>query len=418
MLNPHLGAMIKPVHGRCNLQCAYCYYRPMPEILNESSQLGLEELERFTKEYLATNTVAPTMVWQGGEPTLAGLDFYEKAVELQRKYNKAPAAVSNAFQTNGILINEEWARFFSRNDFLVGVSVDGPEELHDKYRRDKEGTHARVMRAIETLRAARANFNVLVAVTDANVGHAAEVYEFFRQEGISFIEVIPVAEANGQGRLAPYSISPEEYGEFLVELFECWLGDRPLTVNVRLLDNIVRSFFGVQPEYCIFRDTCYNVVTLEANGGLYACDFFVTEEWRLGNIRTDRLEDVVAGERLTAFRRHVRSFRRECAGCRWFQICKGGCPKYRSAAFMKHAGGGNYFCRALKRFFERVEEAWAGFSEDFKRALAQKYSIPQMTLPQEPEPQTISSVGRNDPCPCGSGKKFKHCCMRRYSRKR
>jgi len=418
MENPYLGAMIKPVDGRCNLNCTYCYYRPIQEIVKDASRLGFDELERFTRDYLEISTLSPTMVWQGGEPLLAGLEFYERAVALQKKYNRVGVPVTNVLQTNGTLLTEEWARFFSRNRFLVGVSVDGPPELHNTYRRDAEGTHGRAMNALKLLRAARVDFNVLVAVTDANVGYAAEVYEFFRRERINFIEIIPVAELGPKGTLQPYSVTPEQYGDFLLELFDAWIKDNPLRVHVRLLDNIVRSFFGIEPEYCIFRDTCYNVLTLEANGNLYPCDFFVAKEWLLGNIRHCTADSALSSKKSVSFKRLVQSFRKECHSCRWFPICKGGCTKYRSASFMRHANGGNYFCDSLRRIFEKVEREWGGFSEKLKNSLRKKYGVPEISFPAEVPQEATPAVGRNDPCPCGSGKKFKHCCLKKLATKK
>jgi len=417
MENPSLGAMVKPVDGRCNLNCTYCYYRPIPEIVEQSPRLGYDELERFVRDYLEISRLSPTMVWQGGEPLLAGIEFYERALKLQRKYNKASVPVTNVIQTNGTLLTEEWAGFFSRNSFLVGVSVDGPPELHNTYRRDAHGTHERAMNALRLLRGARVDFNVLVAVTDANVEHATDVYKFFRKERVNFIEVIPVAELGPRGILKPYSITPAQYGEFLVALFDAWMKDNPLRVNIRLLDNIVRSFFGIEPEYCIFRDTCYNVLTLEANGNLYPCDFFVAQEWMLGNIRDCRAESALSGKKSISFKRLVQSFRKECQSCQWFPICKGGCTKYRSDDFMRHAEGGNYFCESLRRIFAKVDSEWAGLSDKLRNGFRKKYGVPEMPLPAEGPPERQPSVGRNDPCPCGSGKKFKHCCLKRQTAK-
>ncbi len=417
MENPYLGAMVKPVNGRCNLNCTYCYYRPIPEIVNEAPRLGFGELERFIRDYLEISTVSPTMVWQGGEPLLAGIEFYERAIELQKKYNKASVPVTNVIQSNGTLVTEEWAEFFSRNRFLVGVSVDGPPEVHNRYRRDAQGTHDRAMNAIMLLRKMRVDFNVLVAVTDANVRYASEVYDFFRGERINFIEIIPVAELGSNNTMKPYSITPRQYGDFLVELFEVWIGDNPQKTHIRLLDNVVRSFFGIEPEYCIFRDTCYNVLTLEANGSLYPCDFYVSREWMLGNIRECRAASALNSKKWVSFKRLVQSYRQECHECRWFSICKGGCTKYRSPGFMSHAKGGNYFCESLRMIFEKVESEWENFSAKLQSSLRKKYGVPEMPLRAEAPPEAAPVVGRNDPCPCGSGKKFKHCCLRKMAAK-
>jgi len=401
--------LIKPASADCNAACKYCFYsRVGAEGLypdTPTHRMPLEVLDRMTQDLMSHRFYSTIFSWQGGEPTTMGLDFFKEAVRLQEKYGIPGQQVGNAFQTNGILIDEDWAKFLARYHFLVGLSIDGPEEIHDTYRvnRGGNGTWKDVMRAAELCHRYGVSFNILTVVSDANEHRAREVYRWMVGQGFQFLQFIPCIEIEPDtGRIAPFSTSPEGYGEFLCELFDEWYdtgGCR--TVSIRTFDAILNYHVTGHAGMCIFGPTCDVYLVVEHNGDIYPCDFFVRPELRLGNLMDQPLESFFGTEIHQQFARgKIHNVHPECRTCKWWDICHAGCQKDRVAA------GGyeptrTYFCESYKRFFEHTESRFKTLRDEVFRQRAAAAIPPG------------AKIGRNDPCPCGSGKKYKHCCMNR-----
>ncbi len=351
--------LIKPVSAVCNLDCAYCFYldreadpyRDLP-----GRRMSLEVLERMVDSYLFYSYPNSVFAFQGGEPTLAGLSFFEKLIEFQQQYGRNGQSVSNSLQTNGILINEHWCRLLRDYNWLVGVSIDGPEGMHDRYRlnRGSQGTWRQVMRAIETLKTHRVEFNVLCVLSQANVERPREVYRFLRSIGVDNIQYIPLAEFDGQGNPLPFTISAEQYGRFMLETFELWWPERR-RVRIRLFDNIAEAIAGQKPGNCTMHETCDSYVVVEYNGDIYPCDFFVQREWKLGNLMEDSWEQIARRRRRLEFATKKTLPRPECQVCEYESLCHGGCPKLRHGP-QRRFEDLDYFCQAYKMIYARCLE--------------------------------------------------------------
>jgi len=351
--------LIKPVSAVCNLDCAYCFYLdreadPYKDLPGRS--MTLEILERLVDTYLFYSYPNSVFAFQGGEPTLAGLKFYRKLVEFQKQYGRDGQAVSNALQTNAILINEDWCGLLRDYNWLVGVSIDGPEPMHDRYRvnRGGQGTWRRVMRGIEILKQHKVEFNVLCVLSQANVEDPREVYRFFRSIGVDNIQYIPLAEFDGQGNPLPFTITPEQYGRFMLETFELWWPERR-RVRIRLFDNIAEALAGQKPGNCTMHETCDSYVVVEYNGDVYPCDFFVQNDWKLGNIMQDSWPEIARRQRRLSFASKKMLPRPECRACEYDPICHGGCPKLRHGPNRRFEDL-DYFCQAYKMIYARCLE--------------------------------------------------------------
>jgi len=346
--------LIKPVSAVCNLDCEYCFYldREADPYRDLPARLMPEELlARLVDQYLFYSFPASVFAWQGGEPMLAGLSFFGKAVEFQRRFGGGGQSVSNAIQTNGVLLDDAWCALFREYNFLVGISLDGPEDVHDRYRWNKgrQGTWRQVMRGVEALRRNKVEFNVLCVVSQANVGQARALYEWFRRGGFDFIQYIPLAEFDAHGAPLLFALAPEQYGRFLVETFDCWWPDRR-KVRVRFFDNILEALAGQLPGNCAMHRTCDSYVVIEHNGDVYPCDFFVEREWKLGNIATDSFPEIARRRRRAEFAAKKALPREECARCEFETLCHGGCPKLRHGPRRDFADL-DYFCAAYKMLF-------------------------------------------------------------------
>ena len=361
--------MLKPVGDRCDLRCTYCYYTsPGNAAPRSPGTMSEATLESVFAGYLPSAPEEVVISWQGGEPTLAGIAFYERAVALQERHRRPGQRIANAIQTNGTRLDDEWARFLARAGFLVGVSVDGPPRHHDGYRRDAagSGTRARVERGLDHLRRRGVAFNLVCVLHDGNVQHPVELYESLRELGTPWLQFVPAIEwiADGpaapQGatpaadlpRLAPFAPSPEDYGRFLCRVFDRWLGHHVRTVSVRLFDALLwRRVRGDMP-YCVLGSACDAQITIEAGGDVYPCDHFARPEWRLGQVDgADWPERIDAGARLR-FAATKSSLPAECRRCRWRELCGGGCPKHRPAT-----GNGprpSVLCDAYRTFFDHA----------------------------------------------------------------
>ena len=364
---PAFHVMVKPRGAICNLNCRYCFYLRKENLYSGSSfRMSDEVLEEYTRQYIAAQQVPEvTFAWQGGEPTLMGLDFYRRAVELQQKYSKPGLLIRNAFQTNGILLDDEWCSFFHEHNFLVGLSLDGPRHLHDVYRVDKGGqpTFDRVMAAVALLKKHRVEFNILACVHAANAGHPLQVYRFLRDEvGVTFIQFIPIVEKQpGAGRrgemaVSSRSVSGRQYGNFLIAIFDEWLRRDVGRVFVQIFDVSLAAWMGQRPGLCVFEPTCGQAMAMEHNGDLYACDHFVEPRYYLGNITRTPLADLVASPKQHTFGLDKRDkLPHDCRVCPVRFVCNGGCPKDRLLRTPKGESGLNYLCEGYKAFFTHID---------------------------------------------------------------
>jgi uncharacterized protein len=311
-------------------------------------------LDRLVRDFMELGFGVAGFAWQGGEPTLMGLDFYKRAVELQKKYGRAGQQVSNKLQTNGVLLDGEWCRFLHDNRLLLGVSIDGPKEFHDYYRLDHggSGTFDRVMRGIENCKTHEVEFNALVLLNNRNVGHADELFDFFIENDMTYLQFIPCLERDTvTGRAADFSITPEQYGEFLCGMFDRWCSYGPEKVNIRQFDSIVTHYVMGKHTICTFSEQCAGFLVVEHTGDCFCCEFFVEPKLRLGNILETPMKKLAACGERRKFARAKQSLCSKCLVCTYLAVCRGGCVKDRV-----RLGGTesreSYFCEGYKRFFD------------------------------------------------------------------
>lgn len=349
--------LVKPVSADCNLRCRYCFYLDHLHFYPDEAVHRMSDatLERLVASYLATDQPTYSFVWQGGEPTLLGLDFFRRVTDLQQQHGRPGSVVANGLQTNATLITDELARHLAKYRFLVGVSLDGPAQVHDAYRHTGAGagTHAAVMRGIDRLRRAAVEFNVLTLVTAANVGRAREVYRYLCDQGLLFHQYIPCVEFDAAGQLQPYPVTGEAWGLFLCELFDEWHPRDTRRVSVRLFDSIIHKLVLGRPTDCTMDNDCCRCLVVEYNGDVFPCDFFVQRELKLGNIHTDTWEQLRQSPTYAAFGRRKLSWPDACAGCQYLDLCHGGCPKHRSVT-ADAAEEQNVLCAGWKRFFQHA----------------------------------------------------------------
>jgi uncharacterized protein len=354
---PQLSLLIKPASSLCNLDCRYCFYHDVADKRTTASHGIMDDstLEALVRLALFFADGQCTFAFQGGEPTLAGLDFYRRLTELQREFNTKHVQIQNAIQTNGIAIDAEWARFLAKHRFLTGISLDGPREIHDSNRSDSKGRGSfdRVMTAIANLRAAGADFNILSVVTGWSARHAEKIYRFFRREGFSFLQFIPCLDPLGEEPFKQaHSLTPERFGSFLVALFDLWYKDavQGNPVSIRWFDNLAGMMLGAPPESCGMSGCCTCQFVVEADGSVYPCDFYVLDEWRAGNILTDGFPEMRASSDVERFIRSSLPEDPSCAACAWKTLCRGGCRRYREP-FKDGLPILNLHCEAYRRFF-------------------------------------------------------------------
>jgi uncharacterized protein len=412
---PAFHVMAKPTGARCNLDCAYCFFlkkeRLYPESTFRMTDTVMEEYIRQTIEGHRVPEV--TIAWQGGEPTLMGLDFFRRGVAVQEKYAKPGVRIENTFQTNGILLDDEWCRFFRDNNFLVGLSMDGPGELHDVYRKDRRGrgTFDRVLNAARLLRKHRVEFNILCAVNRTNADHPLEVYRFFRDElDAPYIQFIPIVEREEEGdTVTDRSVRPDQWGRFLIAVFDEWVRRDVGRMFVLNFDGALAGWLGMAGTVCVFGPTCGLGVALEHNGDLYSCDHFVEPDHLLGNILTTPLTELVASEAQRRFGAAKRdTLPRYCRECEFLAVCNGECPKNRFVGTPDGEGGLNYLCEGYKAFFAHADRPMRMMAGLLRRGRCADEVMPMLAA----EKKAPGRVGRNEPCPCGSGLKYKRCCGR------
>ncbi len=364
--------MAKPVGAACNLACRYCYYLEKKDLYPAQKRTLMSEqtLERYIKLYIEAQTTPHVQfVWHGGEATMRPLDFYWKALEFQRKYGRG-MQIENCLQTNGTLLDDEWCRFLHDNGWLVGLSIDGPQEFHDEYRRDRAGkpTFLKTMRAVNLLNKHKVEWNAMAVVNDYNADYPVEFYRFFKSIGCRYIQFTPIVErVDGCGRLAAVtdrrpglqvsemSVSPQQWGNFLIGVFDEWVKEDVGTVFVQLFDSTLANWVGVEPGVCTLARTCGHAAAMEWNGDVYSCDHFVFPGYKLGNIHTSTFVDMMGSERQLRFGEDKRSsLPGDCRECRYLFACNGECPKNRFESSSTGESGKNYLCEGYKKFFAHV----------------------------------------------------------------
>ena len=369
-------SMVKPVGSLCNMRCKYCYYLDKAALYDyRQPQMDEALLENYIRANIeGNNSPVIAFAWHGGEPLLAGKEFFRKAVALQQRYAEG-RTVENSIQTNGLLVDDEWCAIFRDNNFLVGVSIDGPESIHDAHRVDAGGnpTFARVMKGIERLYRNRVEYYTLTIINIHGQGRGAEVYNFLRQISV-FMQFLPVAELLCDGRvqspenqgadIAPWSVSAKGFGQFMCDIFDVWVKNDVGRRYVQLFDATLALMVGVQPSVCSLCETCGSGLTVEHNGDVYCCDHFVYPEYKIGNIHTDRLADLAYCDRQFEFGVAKRALLpRECRHCKFYNLCHGECPKHRFICDNTGEYGKNYLCDGYKMFYEHTEGAMTRMKE-------------------------------------------------------
>lgn len=360
--------LLKPRGAICNLDCKYCFFLSKEKLFPGSKfRMTDEMLEDYVRQHIAAHNVPEvTFAWQGGEPTLMGLGFFRRAVELQKKYQKPGTQILNTLQTNATTFNDDWCAFFAEHNFLLGISIDGPAAMHDAYRVDKGGspTFARVMDGINLARKHNVEFNILTTVNAANAEHGVEVYRFLRDEtGASFIQFIPIIERDNETGfqegtdVTDRSVTGEQYGRFLIDVFDEWVTNDVGSVFVQLFDVALGVWLGHPSALCVFAETCGGALALEHNGDLYSCDHFVEPLHRLGNVSETPLAQMVNSAQQKKFGQDkLDTLPKYCRECEVRFICNGGCPKDRIATTPDGEPGLNYLCDGFKAFFTHIDQ--------------------------------------------------------------
>jgi uncharacterized protein len=348
--------LIKPASAVCNLDCSYCFYLDRdadPYKALPARRMTTDTLERLADSFLFYSYPQSIFAFQGGEPTLAGLPFFQQLVKFQQQYGRNGQAVSNAMQTNGVLLDQNWCDLFRDSNWLLGVSLDGPEDINDKYRFNKEGhgTWKRVIQSIELLQKNKVEFNILCVLSQANVDKPRELYRFYRSLGVDNVQYIPLAEFDGAGNALPFTITAEQYGRFLCETFDVWWPERR-KMRIRFFDNIAEALAGQKPGNCTMHETCDSYVVVEYNGDVYPCDFFVEGSWKLGNITLDSWPEIARRTRRYSFAAKKTLAHPECQVCEYQSICHGGCPKSRQGPNGRFEDL-DYFCPAYKMIYAK-----------------------------------------------------------------
>jgi uncharacterized protein len=422
---PAFHLLAKPTGSICNLDCAYCFFLDK-EAFYPGSQFKMSEelLDTYLQQLIESHqTDQVTIAWQGGEPTLMGLEFFRKAVTLADKYRRPGMTLEHTLQTNGTLLDDAWCAFFKENNFLIGISIDGPRHLHDAYRVDKGGgpTFDRVMRGLRLLQEHGVEFNILTAVNRVNADHPLEVYRFLRDEaGADWIQFIPVVERiNSDGRtlyqegdtVSERSVLPEQFGRFLSLIFDEWVRNDVGSVFVQTFEASLRNWLGMPSSgMCVFNETCGLGVALEHNGDLYACDHFVEPDYLLGNIRQQHMIELVASPQQRQFGLDKSSLLPQyCLDCDVRFACRGECPKNRFTTTPDGEPGLNYLCEGFKHFFHHVDYPMQIMAGLIRRGHPAAQVMDILSQEQAKWEALFTKTGRNDLCPCGSGQKFKHC---------
>ncbi len=353
---PPISVLIKPASSKCNLKCEYCFYHNVADnrIVADYGFMSLETLEVIIKKVLQFASGYATFSFQGGEPTLCGMDFFQSVVKIQHAFNVNNVRINNCIQTNGILINPEWAQFLHDHNFLVGLSLDGTQDLHDRHRVDSQGkgTHRRVMQTVALLNDNKVEYNILFVVTNLTARRPDELYNFFKRKNFKFLQFMPCIDPEGDERgVHRYSLNPERYTFFLKHFFDQWYADfmAGREVSIRYFDNLVRMAAGMPHEMCSLLGSCQCQFVIEADGSAYPCDFYVSDEWKLGNIHENELSELYESDNCARFIKSSSSFASLCRTCTWKFLCRGGCRRDRENTLSRELER-NYFCESFAAF--------------------------------------------------------------------
>ena len=364
---PYFHVLVKPTGARCNLACRYCFYLPKDQLYPDAQfRMPDEILEEYHRQYLQAMAYPEvTVAWQGGEPTLMGLAFFRKAIALQEKYKHPQTKILNTIQTNGVLLNDEWCQFFKEHNFLVGISIDGPQRLHNVYRVDQtgKGTFNKVMQGLRCLQKHQVDLNILATVHAGNADYPLEVYRFFRDEAkAEFIQFIPIVERDNTtgyqegNTVTKRSVTAEQYGKFLIAIFDEWVKQDVGKIYVQLFDIALAAWSGAPETICVFAPTCGHSLVLEHNGDMYACDHFVEPSYYLGNILDHPMTELATLEKQQKFGiEKLDSLPNYCQDCKVSFVCHGGCPKNRFITTPRGEPGLNYLCRGYRAFFRHID---------------------------------------------------------------
>jgi len=358
--------LIKPAGSRCNLRCKYCFYYDNDRFFappgdQRGKVMSLETMDRLVKELLAYRMPQSILCWQGGEPTLCGLDFFRAVIEAEKRHGVAGQTVGNALQTNGVLLTPDWCRFLAQYQFLVGLSLDGPRKLHEA---NRGKSFDKVMQAAQMMRDHRVEFNILCVVSRANARHGAEVYDWLVAQGFNEIQFIPAREVGPDGRPLPFSVGGEEFGDFLIAAFERWLRRDVGVVNERIFNCLMGYFARGEPNLCTFRAHCGEYMAVERGGELFPCDFYIQPEHKLGDLGERPLHEFYAEVRPRGFGRLKAQVDAGCRECEWFPMCHGGCPRDREPS------GRNALCAGYRKFFSVAAPKLEGLVKQLRRMRA------------------------------------------------
>ncbi len=405
----------KPVGSICNLGCHYCYYLKKEHLYPEGESFRMSDdiLEEYIVQHIkASPSRVIRFSWHGGEPTVLGLDYFRKIVALQRKHRPSNRRIANGIQTNGTLLDEDWCRFLAAESFAVGLSLDGPQEMHDRYRvtKSQKPTHEQAMHGYELLRQHRIYCDILCVVNEYNVQYPIQVYRFFKQIGARYISFLPLVEPNPDagGGVSHRTVPAEALGVFLCLIFDEWMEQDIGRIKVQIFEEAATTAFGQEHGLCIFRKTCGDIPVIEHNGDFFSCDHFVDAEHRLGNIQETPFVELLESPAQRAFgQAKLDTLPRYCQTCEVRAMCNGGCPKNRFIQTPDGEPGLNYLCAGYKSFFRYCHPFVSELAAVWRQGIPERQTPPV----QVASARTGPKVGRNDPCPCGSGLKYKKCCM-------
>jgi len=421
---PSFHVLAKPAGARCNLACRYCFYLPKAQLYAGGNfHMSDDLLEEFLRQYIeAQQLPAVTIAWQGGEPTLMGLDFYRRSVALAERFARPGMQVGYTIQTNGTLLDDAWCEFFKQHNFLVGISIDGPQALHDAYRVDRRGrgTFVRVMKGLRLLQEHGVEYNILCTVHAANGDHPLDVYRFLRDEaGGRFVQFIPIVERDNETSVqeettvTDRSVRPAQWGRFLCTVFDEWVHRDVGEMFVQHFDTTLAAWIGHPPGLCTFAPTCGAAVALEHNGDLYSCDHFVEPDCFLGNITEMPLAELVGSAKQRQFGEDKRdTLPGFCRECPVLFACNGGCPRNRFATTPDGEPGLNYLCEGYRTFFAHIDRPMRIMADLLRQGRYADEVMAMLDAEENAGGEKMAKIGRNDPCPCGSGLKYKKCCGR------
>jgi len=439
--------MAKPIGPICNLNCSYCYYLDKKAFFPHQQKWRMSDatLEKFIQQHIAAQNVQEIRFsFQGGEPTLLGVDFFRKIIHLQKKHCPPTKQIANDLQTNGTLLDDQWCKFLHDNKFLVGLSIDGPKHLHDHYRTDENqySTFDKVVAAAKLLQKHKVEFNTLTVVNRLNAQKPLEVYRFLRDELPSqYLQFIPCVEPKDFARIAPqywqkdklpafdspaarpgskdsivtdWSVDPADYGNFLCAIFDEWLKNDVGKTFVLLFDAALGLWLGQNSSTCYFSEVCGKALALEHDGSVYSCDHYVYPEYKLGNIHDQSLAELAFSNRQMKFGlAKTSTLPQYCRQCKYLFACNGECPKNRFILTPDGQTGLNYLCRGLQRYFSHIDPWMKLMAKELRAGRPAENVMKAANMPPLNKPARNKKIKLNAPCPCGSGKKYKKCCMLR-----